>query len=685
MPIAPRLIVEVFRDPDYRGKRVTIVDSTTDTAVIGCNDMISSIKVYRGPGFDASPSFKAVFYGQKNYTGRKMALNPGFYSDIHKIPYNFGDVISSIQFGPAQDATGPDYGIVPLIVELHADVDLRGPKGVVLKDVSHTRDIGFDNIVSSIRVIRGPNFPSTGCRAIFFEQPNFEGANFSLTLGRLEFEKTIADLYMHPQRFGDIISSVKIAPTGVFNVLVVVGDTRTAEPPILAGFTELEGNRFNFRTVVINSNPNNSGDPRRGVSLNSIVLSEFDIIWFTWNAPGHDGQYFLGGAESAIRDFVANGGTVWASAMDSNRRGEEEWRGGWLPIEEHPIEVVNSDDANVTITPAGGNSGLFSWPNKLDPNNLVTDDHWVTDDPAYRILATRRAIIRVLVVVSDSRTSEHEALQEFEVMEGNNFAFDVVHINPNTDNRGNPEAVNLSSEDLSEYDVLWFTWNGPAHDREYFVADSDELIRNFVARGGVVWASAMDDNIIEGRGWRGTWMPVHRHPVRVINSSDSGVLITAFGNTTGLFSQPNRVNVDALVTDDHWITADRAYAPLAVRKDNGDPVGLQLGWGAGYYVTFAIDTRNEARLQAARPLIQNALNYVAKLVSVTGEYVGIQLKHGRGRYVSFAVDTRDPSRGQVAKPLLQNALCYVAGLAWQTSPRQLQGLRREKIAHSIEY
>ena len=162
-------------------------------------------------------------------------------------------------------------------------------------------------------------------------------------------------------------------------------------------------------------------------------------------------------------------------------------------------------------------------------------------------------------------------------------------------------------------------------------------------------------------------------------------MITAFGNTAGIFSQPNRVNVDALVTDDHWVTTDKAYVPLAIRKVDGDPVGVLLRWGAGYYVTFAIDTRDNARTQAARPLIQNALNYVAKLVSLTGEYVGFQLKYGRGRYVAFAVDTRDPARGQAAKPLLQNGLCYLASLAWQTSPRQLHGLRREKMAHSIEY
>ena len=685
MPIAPRIILEVFRDPEFRGKKVTIVESVSDTNIIGCNDMISSIKIYRGPGFDAAPNFKAIFYEHPNYTGRRIVLSPGFYPNIHLIPYNFGDIISSIHFAPSLVVTGPDYGVVPLIVELYQDSDLQGIKGVVLKDISNTRDIGLDRAVSSIKILRGPNFPPTGCRAIFFEQPNFEGASFSMGLGRLEFAKYILDLHLHPQRFGDMISSVKISPTGIFNVLVVVGDTRTVEPAMLAGITSIEGNTFRFKTVVINPNPANQGDPASAINLGSLDLSEYDIIWFTWNAPGHDKQYFLETTEAAIRDFVTAGGTIWASAMDDNINENGSWRGNWLPVETHPIRVVGSEDANVTITQAGFASGLFSWPNKIDPNVLITDDHWVTDDPIYRILATRRAVIRTLVVVGDNRTFEHEIVRENTVLGGNNFAFDVVMVNPNPDNFGGPNAIKLSSLDLTQYDVIWFTWNASGHDREYFIADADILIKNFVARGGVVWASAMDDNILEGRGWRGTWLPTDVNPVRVVKSKDTGILITAFGNTSGLFSSPNRINVESIATDHHWVTTDKSYQRFAIRRDNNDAVGIQLRWGAGYYVSFAVDTRDAERSEAARPLLQNALNYVSNLVKLRGEYVSYQLKWGKGHYVTFSLDTRDPARGQVAKPLIQNALCYLASLAWQTSPRQLHGLRREVMTHSIEY
>jgi hypothetical protein len=173
--------------------------------------------------------------------------------------------------------------------------------------------------------------------------------------------------------------------------------------------------------------------------------------------------------------------------------------------------------------------------------------------------------------------------------------------------------------------------------------------------------------------------------VRVVKSKDTGILITSYGNTSGLFSTPNRINVDTIATDHHWVTADKAYQRFAIRRDNNDAVGLQLRWGAGFYVSFAVDTRDAARSEIARPLLQNALNYVASLAKLRGEYVSFQLKWGKGHYITFALDARDPARGQVAKPLIQNALYYLASLAWQTSPRQLHGLRREVMTHSMEY
>jgi hypothetical protein len=213
----------------------------------------------------------------------------------------------------------------------------------------------------------------------------------NISLDNRRYSEEIANLNSQG-RFGDIISSIKIAPMGNFNVLIVVGDKSTTEPAILETIPLVEGSKFSYTTVKINPNPDNKGDPYNAVPLSSIELSEFDIIWFTWNAIGHDGEYFVEDAEDAIKNFVKKGGVVWASAMDDNNNKEsgQPWRGGWLPIERHPIEVKNSDDVDVDVTEDGRKTGIFTWPHKINLNSLTTDDHWITQDRAYKVFARRQ-------------------------------------------------------------------------------------------------------------------------------------------------------------------------------------------------------------------------------------------------------------------------------------------------------
>lgn len=451
--LSPRLIIEIFEHINYSGKKATVFGSIPHTQEIGMHDMISSIKIYKGPGFAAAPNYKVIFHEHINYQGQQLILPPGFYPSIHTIPYNFGDKISSISFSPTFAPTSPEYGAVPLIMEAYRDIDFKGLKSLILRDVSYTKDIGANDDISSVRITRGPNFPFSGCRVLLFEHANYEGRILSVELTSREFEKSINNLHEHPQRFGGIISSVKILPMGVFDVLVVVGDRLSVEPAILGGIRELERNCFNFN---------------------------------------------------------------------------------------------------------------------------------------------------------------------------------VVKINPNPANRGDPTAVKLSTIDLSRFDIIWFTWNAAAHDREYFMSDAEKAIKDFVKKGGVVWMSAMDDNIIEGKGWKGDWIPVDKHPIKVVNSSDVNVTATDEGKKTGLFSWPNKVDLNDIVIDDHWVTTDSVYTVLAKRNDNGDPVGIQLRWGDGHYV-------------------------------------------------GFAIDTRDAAKGAAAKPLVENALCYLTSLAWQTSPKQPLRSRRSTV------
>ncbi len=53
-PLRPRLVVEIFRDPYFRGPRGIVIDNVPFTQTIGFQDTISSARVYRGPGYATS-------------------------------------------------------------------------------------------------------------------------------------------------------------------------------------------------------------------------------------------------------------------------------------------------------------------------------------------------------------------------------------------------------------------------------------------------------------------------------------------------------------------------------------------------------------------------------------------------------------------------------------------------------
>lgn len=234
-PLKPRLVAEVFRDPYYQGPKGIVIDNVAYTADIGFQDSISSCRIYRGPGFSTSPNYKVIFHEHRDFKGRQLVLGPGYYPNLHDISYNFGDIISSISFGPAMITSGPEYGTIPLIVEVFQDTSYKGRKVVVLRDISNTSQIELQDAISSIRVFRGPNFPLAGCKAIFYEHIEFEGQSLEVPLGPLDYYKAIPDLHSIPKFFGDIISSIKLESwvsggTGRFREIVFLDEFDTMKP-----------------------------------------------------------------------------------------------------------------------------------------------------------------------------------------------------------------------------------------------------------------------------------------------------------------------------------------------------------------------------------------------------------------------------------------------------------------------
>ena len=228
MPVViPRLIVELFQHTNFRGRMGYVVEPVPFTAHIGFQDNISSLRVYKGPSFSSNPNYKVILYQHRDFRGKKLALGPGFYPNLHDTAYNFADRISSINFGSSLDVPGPEWGTIPLIVDCYEHVEFRGKKITILRDIANLRDpqggTWFEDRISSIRIFKGPDFPRDGAEVVFYEHPEFEGASIPIRMEPSEYKKELPNLHLLPQNFGDSISAIKIegwASSGEFTELV---------------------------------------------------------------------------------------------------------------------------------------------------------------------------------------------------------------------------------------------------------------------------------------------------------------------------------------------------------------------------------------------------------------------------------------------------------------------------------
>lgn len=228
MPVVvPRLIVELFQHTNFRGRMGYVVEPVPFTAHIGFQDNISSLRIYKGPNFSSNPNYKVILYQHRDYRGKKLALGPGFYPNLHDTAFNFADRISSINFGSSLDVAGPEWGTIPLIVDCYEHVEFRGKKITILRDIANLRDpqggTWFEDRISSIRIFKGPDFPRDGAEVVFYEHPEFEGGSIPIRMEPSEYKKELPNLHLLPQNFGDSISAIKIegwASSGEFTELV---------------------------------------------------------------------------------------------------------------------------------------------------------------------------------------------------------------------------------------------------------------------------------------------------------------------------------------------------------------------------------------------------------------------------------------------------------------------------------
>jgi len=223
--------------------------------------------------------------------------------------------------------------------------------------------------------------------------------------------------------------------------------------------------------------------------------------------------------------------------------------------------------------------------------------------------------VLILNAATDGLNNESAFLETLTSVGGDTFSYTPVGINFPGNSHPVEGSVELGAEiaagsiNLADYDIVWFTWNGPGHDGDYLMGSAEAAMLEFVENGGVVFLTAFDDNFTDANGNQiGAWMPIDQYPATVSNTGDSELTVTPEGEATGMF---DGVDLSGLVLDDNFASTDPAYVVLATRDDNGEIAAFQLNYGNGAYLGVCIDARST--FPAAEPLIENSLAYMASL------------------------------------------------------------------------
>lgn len=162
-------------------------------------------------------------------------------------------------------------------------------------------------------------------------------------------------------------------------------------------------------------------------------------------------------------------------------------------------------------------------------------------------------------------------------------------------------TTGLEKEISQKYDVIWFGWNCTSDDGAYQRASDANAIADYVEAGGILVASATDNN-----GWSSDWLPA---AVTVLDTGDYDLEITDEGQK--LFSEPNDVGPGDPIMDERYSAIDDAWTILGwgAGMEGSEAGAMQIALGKGLYLMVSIDTRNAGNTQLALPLMENMLNY----------------------------------------------------------------------------
>ena len=143
-------------------------------------------------------------------------------------------------------------------------------------------------------------------------------------------------------------------------------------------------------------------------------------------------------------------------------------------------------------------------------------------------------------------------------------------------------------------------------------AETEQRLRNFVRRGGVVIVGGQDSD--QGKPCGTGWMPEPLTGIELNTWTDFRV--TKEGQS--LFAKPNPVKSGQLHLDDSWVGWNSKFEILAASSDDQQIVVAALPHGNGLYLITALYTSNETQAKRNMPLMHNLIHHAADWVQKHG-------------------------------------------------------------------
>ncbi len=201
--------------------------------------------------------------------------------------------------------------------------------------------------------------------------------------------------------------------------------------------------------------------------------------------------------------------------------------------------------------------------------------------------------VRVLAFAKSRALNEFNVLSSFHKVAKKNVVY------KSTQNPKLPE--------LKRSDILWIGYRSISqlHTGKYvFDGDTDERIKAFVKRGGIVIISGQDSD------------PKRSCVISFLPKSIKGVE-GKVGNgirpvkDNDLFTKPAKIQTELIRVDDAWTEPDTGYLVLALTGEKNIAIA-QLEYGKGMYIVTAMQNGRDTHLKSNAKLMGNLMSLAVR-------------------------------------------------------------------------